>query len=275
MSDPLLSDDHRPLTPASSEADRAAKIEQLLLAGLEHYFALQYDQAINVWTRALFLDRGHARARAYIERARSAQAECLRESEELLQRGVTAFNQGEAEKARRLLRDAMAQGAPPEQALAILERLNRLQQVVPPAARPRQGVRGLTARLHDAPRASRAAWIVLSLLVSIIVAAGAFAAGAFRVDLQPLLDRPNPSGVAAVRPSIDEGLPLPRRGEIALTRARALVQSGRLREALAALDVVKPTDPQKIEADRLRADIQKQLIGLSTSTATPEPQGRP
>ena len=49
--------------------------EQLLLAGLDHYFAAQYDQAVAVWTRVLFLDRSHARARAYIERARSAQAE--------------------------------------------------------------------------------------------------------------------------------------------------------------------------------------------------------
>src|SRR5690242_20881899 len=59
----------------ASEADRDAKIEQLLLIGLDHYFAAQYQQAINVWTRALFLDRSHARARAYIERARSAMAE--------------------------------------------------------------------------------------------------------------------------------------------------------------------------------------------------------
>ena len=57
------------------DADRDAKIEQLLLAGLDHYFAARYELAINVWTRALFFDRSHARARAYIERARSALAE--------------------------------------------------------------------------------------------------------------------------------------------------------------------------------------------------------
>jgi hypothetical protein len=112
MSDPLRYDEQRPLDP-TSEADRAAKIEQLLLAGLDHYFASQYEQAVNVWTRALFLDRAHPRARAYIERARSAQAERQRESEELLQRGVHAFNQGEAVEARRLLRDAMDRGPRP------------------------------------------------------------------------------------------------------------------------------------------------------------------
>lgn len=274
MSDPRLSDDPRPLSPASSDADHAAKIEQLLLAGLEHYFALHYDQAINVWTRALFLDRGHARARAYIERARSAQAECQRESEELLHRGVTAFKQGEPDEARRLLQDAMAQGAPADEALAILERLNRLQPVDPPA--PRRGMRALTALVDHPPRASRAAWVVMSLLGLVIVVAGAFAAGVFRADPQPLLDRPSPTGIAAVLLAPDEGLPLPRRGEIALGRARALLQGGRLREALATLDAVRATDPQKAEADRLRADIQKQLIGLSALTSpAAEPQGRP
>src|SRR5438132_3567382 len=62
--------------------DRDAKIEQLLLVGLDHYFATQYQEAINVWTRALFLDRSHPRARAYIERARTALAERQRQRSE-------------------------------------------------------------------------------------------------------------------------------------------------------------------------------------------------
>src|SRR5438477_10047972 len=106
--------------------DRDAKIEQLLLVGLDHYFATQYQEAINVWTRALFFARSHPRARAYIERARSALAERQRESEELLQHGVAAFQRGEIPEARRLLQAAIDDGAPPEEALAILDRLNRL-----------------------------------------------------------------------------------------------------------------------------------------------------
>src|SRR5262244_4591584 len=106
MSDPLRHDPTRAHEPVS-EADREAKIEQLLLAGLDHYFTGQYDQAINVWTRALFLDRNHARARAYIDRARSALAERQRESEELLHNGVAAFNRGDRDEARRLLQTAI------------------------------------------------------------------------------------------------------------------------------------------------------------------------
>src|SRR5688572_33057141 len=125
MSDPLRTDGSRGLT-AASEADRDAKIEQLLLAGLDHYFAAEYDHAISVWTRVLFLDRSHARARAYIDRARSALAERQRESEELLQNGVAAFERGDGGEARRLVQAAMEGGAPTDEALAVLDRLDRL-----------------------------------------------------------------------------------------------------------------------------------------------------
>src|SRR5580693_1904631 len=118
---------------AASAAGRDAKIEQLLLLGLDHYLASQYEQAINVWTRVLFLDRNHARARAYIERARSALAERQRESEELLQTGVAAFERGDGDEARRLLQAAIERGAPSEEALAVLDRLDRLESVVSPA----------------------------------------------------------------------------------------------------------------------------------------------
>jgi hypothetical protein len=83
---------------------REAKIEQLLLSGLDHYFTGQFDQAINVWTRALFLDRKPSPGPAPISNAhRSALAERQRESEELLHNGVAAFDRGESSEARRLL----------------------------------------------------------------------------------------------------------------------------------------------------------------------------
>ena len=48
-----MSDAHRGDTAHAHDpaldADRDAKIEQLLLVGLDHYFAAQYDQAINAF----------------------------------------------------------------------------------------------------------------------------------------------------------------------------------------------------------------------------------
>src|SRR3954471_1117679 len=100
-----MTDSLRTETSAASaqlaERDRDARVEELLLGGLDHYFAGHHDLAINVWTRVLFLDRGHARARAYIERARGAISERQRQGEELVQTGAEAFQRGEAEAARR------------------------------------------------------------------------------------------------------------------------------------------------------------------------------
>src|SRR5580765_8436138 len=113
-------------TTAADSPGRESRIEELLLSGLDHYFSGQHDLAISVWTRVLFLDRSHARARAYIERARGAIAERQREGDELLQTGAAAFDRGDTEDARRLLTSAVECGAQPDEAFAMLERLERL-----------------------------------------------------------------------------------------------------------------------------------------------------
>ena len=133
---------------------RESRIEELLLAGLDHYFSGQHELAISVWTRVLFLDRSHARARAYIERARGAIAERQREGEELLQTGAAAFPRGDAEGARRLLTSAVERGAQPDEALAMLDRLERLTPAatpVRPSRSPRR--RGTASAAHTAAAA--------------------------------------------------------------------------------------------------------------------------
>ena len=277
MSDPLRTD--TPGAPdGASDSDRDAKIEQLLLIGLDHYFAAQHEQAINVWTRALFLDRSHARARAYIDRARSAMAERLRESEELVQTGVAAFARGDGEEARRLIQTAISQGASSDEALAVLDRLDRLERgaVPPPAASPSRAGRSRAGSIVGARRTGSAlrrfGWIaaVLALVVAGVLAA--------RVARGPDAHYPNwrslalldifdrvASGATATAGPVDPRLALPRRGETALARAHALEAGGHLRDALAALDEIRLADPERADADRLRADLQRQLMTLGDS----------
>jgi hypothetical protein len=245
MSDPHRTDTSRALD-AAPDSDRDAKIEQLLIVGLDRYFAAEYQQAINVWTRALFLDRSHPRARAYIERACSALAERQRESEELLQSGVAAFERGEGGEARRLLEMAIKRGAPSDEALAVLDRLSRLEQGATASSQ------GSAVRAERAPVAASVAtgsmksafrslpWIAAALLLA---GAGVGAARSLHPDWRSL-----------------------RRGEASLTRAKALEASGHLHDALAVLDGVRLTDPQRPDADRLRADIQRQLITLNSAS---------
>ncbi|OFV90618.1 MAG: hypothetical protein A3H95_07090 [Acidobacteria bacterium RIFCSPLOWO2_02_FULL_64_15] len=270
MSDPSRSESSLGRDGASG-ADPDAKIEQLLLLGLDHYFAAQYDQAINVWTRVLFLDRNHPRARAYVERARSALAERQRESNALLQRGVAAFERGESGEARQLLQAAIDGGAPSDEAFAVLDRLNHLD--TGPAESPR--ARPDRVRRMAAPRAVQSvSWTTLAAWITplcVVAAIGVYTVGVWsRPELgSSPQDRPAAAGSAPFAP--DPDLPLPTRGEIALTRARALISAGRLRDALVVLDRVRPTDPQKADADELRAEIQRRLLETPPDPAPASP----
>ena len=65
MADPLRDQD----TSAAFLPGRESRIEELLLAGLDHYFSGQHELAISVWTRVLFLDRTPLCVEARTERA--------------------------------------------------------------------------------------------------------------------------------------------------------------------------------------------------------------
>jgi hypothetical protein len=44
---------------------------------------------------------------------------------------------------------------------------------------------------------------------------------------------------------------------------------GHLHDALAELDRVRPTDTERADAERLRSDIQRQLIALASAISRP------
>jgi tetratricopeptide (TPR) repeat protein len=267
MSDPLRTASINEAKAASgdTDAEREGKIENLLLAGLDQYFAKEYSQAIDIWSRALFLDRGHARARAYIERARSAMAEAQRESEELLHNGVAAFERGEIETARDLLNAAVHRGGAHEVALAFLTRIDRISAAapaphIPSIAPPRHQLR---PAMRPAAR-RRAPWGSVALLVLLAAAAAGMSSWGELRALIPVFSNDTHGDFAPPRPA-QEPLILPRSAETAMERARALHAAGRPYDALRALDLVRPTDPLRAEADRLKAVIQRDLLAHQTT----------
>jgi hypothetical protein len=272
MSDPLPSGPRR--SGAQTGAEDDARIEHLLVTGLDHYFAGEFEAAINLWTRVLFLDRDHDRARAYIDRARSAQSEQHRVSEALVHQGLEAFDRGEVVRARALLSDALDQGASHDLALGVLGRIDRLDvgpSRVPAAPLPVTRRRVLPRpRLSATPGADRrlgaGTWIGLVAVVMVIGAVALYYDAPVNLTglwpAPPVGDRP----VAATLTPAPLDIPLPT--ETYLTEGRALFARGKLRDALRALDRVPPGDSLRQDADRLRGEIQRELLAVASAEAS-------
>jgi tetratricopeptide (TPR) repeat protein len=233
-----------------TEAERDARIEQLLVSGLDEYFAGRMDHAVNVWTRVLFLDRTNDRAKAYIDRARRAQAERQRESEALVHEGLQAFEAGHVDRARQLLTSAIERGAAHEQVLPVLHRIGLLD--VPSASSPALPATGRRRRQADAQAASwggAAAWGV-ALIVAVLSGVALLLSGG----------APTPEVASAALEGPRGSLPVPSAAEAHLSRARRLFDAGKLPDALAALNRVALGSPAYAEAQALRARVQRELL---------------
>ena len=265
MSDPLRTNPIESTASTDGDAERDAKIENLLLAGLDQYFAADYAQAIDIWTRVMFLDRNHARARAYIERARSAMAEQQRESEELLHNGVAAFERGEIEAAKEMLNAAVQRGGAHDVALAFLTRIDRIHAATsapPTPEAPPSRLPFPRTVTSPSPGSLWARAVFVTLLV-VIASVAINSWDRLRV-LIPALNTGEQDALAPMR-VVQEPLIVPRSSETALDRARALFESGRAYDALRAVDLVRPTDPLRADADKLKAAIQRELLAFETS----------
>jgi hypothetical protein len=252
-----------PLAETLTGAERDARIERLLVSGLDEYFAGRIDHAINVWTRVLFLDRANDRARAYIDRARRSQAERQREADALVHEGLQAFEHGDVDRARTLLTSAVERGAPHEQTLPVLHRIGLLDV---PAATPLPT--GSRTRWRLASPAARPVTIARGpwLLAALVAAAAGVAVW--------VADTEVPTGsVPTALDSLSTPLPVPAASEAHLTRARQLFQAGKLPDSLSVLDRVDVGDAAYGAAQALRGEIQREL--LKTAEVSPGARPRP
>lgn len=251
-----------PVLDSRDAADRDSRAETLLVDGLDRYFNGRYEDAIHLWTRVLFLDRSHARARAYIDRARTALAERQRRAEEMLQASRDLLEQGQTAAARDLLTEVVAESGDDEQVSALRLRLERVERVhatvqpladlasAPPTPAPVEAVPGWLW-----PKRSRVVMAIgAGAMVCVLLALTLSSAGVQEwLGLRSASEGLRPA--AGVPP-----LQVLSGGEVALVRARTLLDRGRLAEALQALDRVSPDSAQRPAADRLRADIQQLLL---------------
>ena len=259
-------------SPADA-ADRDARAEALLVDGLDRYFSGQYEEAIHLWTRVLFFDRSHARARAYIDRARTALAERQRRTEEMLHRTGELLSSGQTDQARALLTQAIEASGDDEHAAELRTRLERVER-----ARGAQEGHAAAAVVDAVPIGRWYGWPRARLIRTALLVLGALLVGSLA---SPVME--TWLGERTVAPALPAtgGGPTPTvlsSSAAALIRARTLYSRGRLAEALQALDRVDAASPEWTVADQLRIDIQQILLanrrGLSSSRAGGD-AGRP
>lgn len=250
-------------------ATRDSQTEALLVDGLDRYFSGKYEDAIHLWTRVLFVDRTHARARAYIDRARTALAERQRRGEELLHASGDLIAHGDFDKARRLLGQASAATGDDERVAALRVQLERGERAHAPNVLP-------SAAVVDAvplPGATRGRWwpawrgTTIAIGVGLVVAA---------VVISPALRGGLGFGAATPAPPAATdaaSLTVLSTSQVALVRARTLYDRGRLAEALQALQRVDPDSTDRVAADELRVDIQRLLLASGRDASAVVRQG--
>ena len=247
--------------------DRISRAEALLVEGLDAYFHNRYDDAIHLWTRVLFLDRSHARARAYIDRARTAIAERQRRMEELLHAGEDLLDQGDMAAARERLAAAVTTsgGREDERSAALRVRLERHERA--------HAIPGPVGRAAGGAPVSLRTWSPAGqrptnrLVLAIVLVGGVAVVAGMGVPIVRDWLAADPAQGTLAAAGTPKPLLVLSSGEIALVRARNLKTRGRLAEALQSLDRVGSDSAVRAEADALRIDIQRLLLAGASHTA--------
>ena len=243
-----------PPSPSSAPDDQAARIDQLLTAGLDEYFAGRYDGAVQVWSRVFFLDRTNARARAYIERARSAVAEKQRVAEAT----AADVHRGWGDEARPAEPRPIADGGVLVVSGALAARLAPL----PPAPETDAADRGDAGPAAATRRAKVAHALLVAAAGVLLFVAGYTVAARDRIFelVSGVSARHGPAANARV-------------SEVALHDARQAFEARRYDDARRALARIPAGDPLRPEADALVAQIQRAWPIVSPMLAPDAPVG--
>jgi tetratricopeptide (TPR) repeat protein len=138
---------------------------ELLRQGEDLYSRGLYHQAIHVWTRILFLDRGNPEARLRIDDAKNAVAELQRRLDAQIAEAKELFDAGEIEAARERVRSVLAADGSHGEAIQLAEAIEALdRKSEPPQEASRQAdslapktsspAQGVVIRVPKGPRPS-------------------------------------------------------------------------------------------------------------------------
>jgi tetratricopeptide (TPR) repeat protein len=267
--------------------DASSKSSELFEQGEELFSRGLYHQAIHVWTRILFLDRGNAEARVRIDKAKEAVAERQRQIDAEVAEARLLFDFGDIENARERVRSVLAFDGRHSEASALaaaIEALDRRSEPVketppepeavpvPEKTAPSKGVvfkvpKGRRAsprrRAHAGSKLSMAAFVAGALLI--------FGLSALYLGRNwdsivsgGTLGRGRGETVAALPDAL--GSSAPDLSEIRYYNGERLFEQARYREALAELRRVDRDSRVVAEARSLILRIEDRLLRGPTET---------
>jgi tetratricopeptide (TPR) repeat protein len=278
----VRNDDNREAPPKSFELLRQG--EDLYLRGL-------YHQAIHVWTRVLFLDRGNPEARLRIDKAKEAVAEVQRRLDAEIAEARGLFGAGEIETARERVRSVLAADASHGEAVQLgaaieaLERRNEAPQessrdvdsLAAPKTTPAQGVvfpatpaQGVVFRVpkgsrHPSHRVGRPATSRFKMTAFLLGTLLLFAVSAFylRDNWEAIVsdgafDRPASLATSVLPDRLASSVP--DLSQLRYYNGERLFAQGRYREALAELRLVDRESTVMEEARSLILRIEDRLL---------------
>jgi len=271
------------LQAAPETSPSAPKSDELLRQGEELFSMGMYDQAIHLWTRILFLERGHARAKRAIERAKRAISERQRKLDEELATAARLVEEGEVEAASAKVKHVLLIDPRISEAHQLAERIEAKQRradssrpAVPHTrARdgrdPSAGKRGLLLRVsgpveRDGHRRASATPLKMGGFVLGVILV--FASGALYLHLnwEFIVGDDALVGGAALTPgggalgASREAPDVPTASALHYYNGARLYAKGRYREALDELSRVRRSEPEAELARSLILRIEERLL---------------
>ncbi|TDI48366.1 MAG: hypothetical protein E2P02_01175 [Acidobacteria bacterium] len=272
------------------------KSDALLRRGQELFAVGMFSQAIHVWTRILFLERGHVEARQAIERGKKAVAEQHRLLDMELAAASELLERGDSEQAAAKVKSVLALDPRNHEGHQLAARIHAAARRIEagrrsgttlgvaaaaavPAHEPTPATkRGLLLRVpHSSPRRdTRMAHASPLKMASFVLAAIlVFASGAFYLHLNwdsIVSDGAFRAGGALSRTVSERAaVPLPATSELYYFNGARLFAKGRYRDALDELSLVERDSVVAERARGLILRIEERLLRDVSELGTNEP----
>jgi tetratricopeptide (TPR) repeat protein len=213
-----------------SDEDR---IQQLLRDGDQLSSHGHHQRAIEVWSEIFMLDVNHPEALQKIEVARQAAAEQRAASQEIVKRGIAAYESGDIEQARELFEQVRSTDPDNPEAA-------RYMEMLPAAGEGPASLEDLIAQGDDAEK--RGQYREAAMLFSQALAIDA--------DNAELADRVKNLNLQAKRQE---------QGRTVMGNARAFLAEGKLESARHAVTKILEADPSNAEALEIMKEIKAQM----------------